>query len=45
MSLNLGSILLMRVVDVKKDYDDLTMSVPLNILNVLGGDLINRSVI
>ena len=38
MTLNFGSILLMSVKDVKKDVEDLTLAVPLNILQVLGGD-------
>lgn len=37
-SLALGSILQMRIVDVKEDYNDLTMSIPVNILGVLAGD-------
>lgn len=37
-SLCLGSILLMRVVDVSMDFDNLTMSVPLNVLGLLAGD-------
>ena len=36
-SLALGSILQMRIVDVKEDYNDLTMSIPVNILGVLAG--------
>ena len=37
-SLNYGSILTMKVIEVKEDYDDLTMSVPLNVLGLLAGD-------
>lgn len=37
-SLNYGSILTMRVVGVKEDYDDLTLSVPLNVLALFGAD-------
>ena len=37
-SLNYGSMLVMKVIDVKSDYDDLTMSVPLNVLGLLAAD-------
>lgn len=37
-TLNYGSILQMEVMDVKRDVEDLTMAIPLNILQVLGGD-------
>jgi DNA-directed RNA polymerase beta' subunit len=44
-SLNYGSILTMKVVEVKEDFDDLTLSVPLNVLGLLAadfdGDVIN----
>lgn len=37
-TLNHGSILKMRIADCKTDYHDLTMSVPVNVLVVMGGD-------
>ena len=37
-SLNYGSILTMRVVEVKEDYSDLTLNVPLNVLGLLAAD-------
>ena len=37
-SLNLGSILTMKVVAVKEDFDDLTLSVPLNVLGLFAAD-------
>ena len=37
-SLNLGSLISMRVVDVKEDYSDLTLNVPVNILGLIAGD-------
>jgi hypothetical protein len=36
--LNYGSILCLKVVGIKEDYEDLTMSVPLNILQLMGAD-------
>ena len=33
-----GSILYLRVIDVKKDYSDVTMSIHNNILTCLAGD-------
>lgn len=37
-TLNYGGILEMRVSRVKEDYTDLTLSIPINILNILAGD-------
>jgi DNA-directed RNA polymerase beta' subunit len=37
-TLNYGNILCMTVKDVKQDYDDLTASLPVNILRLLDGD-------
>lgn len=36
-TISYGSVLCMKV-DVKKDYDDFTMSIPINVLGVLAGD-------
>lgn len=33
-----GSIICMTVADVKTDYEDLTMSIPINVLGILAGD-------
>jgi DNA-directed RNA polymerase beta' subunit len=39
-TINYGSMLLMKVVDIKDEYkDDYTMSLPIQILNVLNADL------
>lgn len=37
-SLNYGSILTMKVVEVKQDFDDLTLSLPLNVLAEFNAD-------
>lgn len=37
-SINYGSILCMNVCDVKTDYEDLTLSIPINVLGPLAGD-------
>jgi len=37
-TLNYGSIVCLKVIDIKKDYDDLTMSISNNILGMLAGD-------
>lgn len=37
-SLNLGSILMMRITDVKTDLEDLTISLPIYTLGLLAGD-------
>ena len=37
-SISYGSILSMNVADIKTDYSDLTMSIPINVLQFLAGD-------
>lgn len=37
-TLNYGSIICMTVIDVKQDYEDLTMSIPVGVLGILAGD-------
>ena len=37
-TISYGSMLCMKVVDVKSDFDDLTMSVPVGCLGLLAGD-------
>lgn len=37
-TLNYGSIICMTVADIKTDYEDLTMSIPINVLGILAGD-------
>ena len=37
-SISYGSILSMNVADIKSDYSDLTMSIPINVLQFLAGD-------
>jgi hypothetical protein len=37
-TLNYGSIVCMTVVDIKTDYEDLTMSIPVGVLGILAGD-------
>jgi hypothetical protein len=40
-TLNYGSILCMKVKDVKEDKNDYTMSLPIQVLKVLNADNIN----